>query len=151
MVRDGVGFVELADVAADRALRGTPYLEFLRVSSMSAGLYALPAGSRDGQLPHRQDELYYVVRGKARMRAGTEDRSIGPGTLVFVAASVEHRFYQIEEDLEVLVFFPNSLRRRDGHHGESSLPQRSAVARIVDHDVEALGLLARRVRDHRHE
>ncbi|MGD0490316.1 MAG: cupin domain-containing protein [Steroidobacteraceae bacterium] len=105
MVRDGVGFVELADVAADRALRGTPYLEFLRVSSMSAGLYALPAGSRDGQLPHRQDELYYVVRGKARMRAGTEDRSIGPGTLVFVAASVEHRFYQIEEDLEVLVFF----------------------------------------------
>jgi mannose-6-phosphate isomerase-like protein (cupin superfamily) len=39
------------------------------------------------------------------MRAGTEDRAIGRGTLIFVAASVEHRFYQIEEELEVLVFF----------------------------------------------
>jgi hypothetical protein len=29
--------------------------------------------------------------GKARMRAGTEDRAVGRGTLVFVAAKVEHR------------------------------------------------------------
>jgi hypothetical protein len=39
------------------------------------------------------------------MRAGTEDRAVARGTLVFVAARIEHRFYGIEEDLEVLVFF----------------------------------------------
>jgi mannose-6-phosphate isomerase-like protein (cupin superfamily) len=105
VVPDGVGFFEIGDVAADPALRGNPYLEFLRVPSMSAGLYVLPAGGTDGQVPHKQDELYYVVRGKARMRAGTEDRAVGRGTLVFVAAKVEHRFYEIDEDLEVLVFF----------------------------------------------
>jgi mannose-6-phosphate isomerase-like protein (cupin superfamily) len=105
MVRDGVGFLEIGALAGERARRGSPYLEFLSVSSMSAGLYVLPAGGADGQLPHKQDELYYIVRGKARMRAGTEDRAIGRGTLVFVAASIEHRFYQIEEDLEVLVIF----------------------------------------------
>jgi mannose-6-phosphate isomerase-like protein (cupin superfamily) len=100
-----VGFLELGDIGANRALRGTPYLEFLRVASMSAGLYVLPADGTDAQGPHQQDELYYVVRGKARIRAGTEDRAIGRGSLIFVAAVVEHRFYQIEEELEVLVFF----------------------------------------------
>jgi quercetin dioxygenase-like cupin family protein len=105
MEHDGVSFVDVGDVASDRALRGIPYLEFLRVPSMSAGLYVLPAGGADGQAPHQQDELYCIVRGKARMRAGTEDRAVSRGTLVFVAATVEHRFYAIEEDLEVLVFF----------------------------------------------
>jgi mannose-6-phosphate isomerase-like protein (cupin superfamily) len=105
MVSDGVGFVEIGDVLADRRRKGSAYLEFLRVPSMSAGLYVLPAGGADAQLPHRQDELYYVVRGKARMRAGPRDQAIGRGTLIFVGAGVEHRFYQIDEELEILVFF----------------------------------------------
>ena len=105
MGREGVGFFEVGDVDADRARRGTPYLEFLRVPSMSAGLYVLPAGGTDAQIPHKQDELYYIVRGKARMRAGTEDREVRRGTLIFVAADVQHRFHGIEEDLEIVVFF----------------------------------------------
>ena len=73
---------------------------------MSAGIYVLPAGSIDAQSPHRQDELYYVVKGRARMRAGAEDRSLEPGRIVFVAAHVEHRFYDIEEELTSLSFSP---------------------------------------------
>jgi len=79
MVNEGAGFIETDDVLAERALKGSPYLEFLRVPSMSAGLYVLPAGGTDAQLPHKQDELYYVIRGKARMRAGLQDRAIGRG------------------------------------------------------------------------
>ena len=105
MVSDGVAFVGIGEVAAERAHSGNAYLEFLRVPSMSAGLYVLPAGGTDDQAPHRQDELYYVVRGKARMRAGPQDREVGRGMLIFVAASVEHRFHSIEEELEILVFF----------------------------------------------
>jgi mannose-6-phosphate isomerase-like protein (cupin superfamily) len=105
MVNEGAGFIEVDDVLAERALKGLPYLEFLRVPSMSAGLYVLPAGGADAQLPHKQDELYYVIRGKARMHAGLQDRAIGRGTLIFVGASVEHRFHQIEEELEILVLF----------------------------------------------
>jgi mannose-6-phosphate isomerase-like protein (cupin superfamily) len=98
-------FKDLASLTAERARRGDAYLEFLRVASMSAGLYVLPAGSVDAQTPHAQDELYYVVRGKARMRAGAEDSPLEAGTIIFVAAQVEHRFYDIEEELTVLVFF----------------------------------------------
>jgi mannose-6-phosphate isomerase-like protein (cupin superfamily) len=100
-----VDFKDLVSLAADRARRGDAYLEFLRVAAMSAGLYVLPAGGVDAQTPHGQDELYYVVRGKARMRAGAEDRPLDAGTVVFVAAHVEHRFYDIQQELMVLVLF----------------------------------------------
>jgi quercetin dioxygenase-like cupin family protein len=72
---------------------------------MSAGIYTLAAGATDPQSPHKEDELYYIVRGKARMKAGNEDHSVMAGAIIFVAAGVEHRFYEIEEELAVLVFF----------------------------------------------
>jgi quercetin dioxygenase-like cupin family protein len=72
---------------------------------MSAGLYVLAAGGEDTQSPHREDELYYVIRGKARFSAATDDRAVKAGSLIFVAAEVTHRFYDITEDLQVLVFF----------------------------------------------
>ena len=82
-----------------------PYLEFLRVPAMSAGIYALPKGAQDLQSPHGEDEIYYVVRGRARMRVGTEHREVSAGAMIFAEARKEHRFYDIEEDLLVLVFF----------------------------------------------
>jgi mannose-6-phosphate isomerase-like protein (cupin superfamily) len=72
---------------------------------MSAGLYILPAGATDHQKPHREDEIYYVVRGSARFKAGSEDREVSAGSVIFVAAEVGHRFYDITEELAVLVFF----------------------------------------------
>ena len=72
---------------------------------MSAGVYLLPARSTDLQSPHQQDEMYYVVRGRARMRAGSEEQAVSEGSIIFVAAGVEHRFYEITEDLMLLVFF----------------------------------------------
>ena len=98
-------FAKLSDIDSQRREAGKLYREFLRVDSMSAGLYVLPVGGSDPQLPHHEDEMYYVVRGKARFRAGEEDREISAGSAIFVGAEVEHRFYDISEELAVLVFF----------------------------------------------
>ena len=84
---------------------GEPYREFLRVPSMSAGLYVLGVGASDRQRPHQQDEMYYVIRGRARFQAGEEDQEVGPGSVMFVAKELEHRFHAIKEELAVLVFF----------------------------------------------
>ena len=82
------------------------WTEFLRLPALSMGLYRLQAGqSEDPQQPHTEDEVYYVVSGKARFRAGTEVQAVAPGTLLFVERAVEHRFFDIAEDLTVLVFF----------------------------------------------
>lgn len=98
-------FATLSEIDAQRVLGSKAYGEFLRVPSMSAGLYVLAAGADDTQQPHRQDEMYYVVRGRARFRAGNENCTISAGSLLFVAAEVEHRFYDIREELAALVFF----------------------------------------------
>ena len=98
-------FYQVAEIDQQRAPAGKRYLEFLRVPAMSAGLYVLAAGSVDPQQPHHEDEMYYVIRGRARFKAGGEDRAVSSGSVIYVAAEVEHRFYEIEEELVVLVFF----------------------------------------------
>ena len=98
-------FASLAEIEQQRAASGKSYREFLRVPAMSAGLYVLPAGATDKQKPHREDEVYYVIRGRARFKAGSEDRDVSAGDVLFVAAQVGHRFYDITEELAVLVFF----------------------------------------------
>ena len=98
-------FFDIADTEKRREQSGKRYLEFLRVPAMSAGVYVLPTGGTDPQSPHKEDEMYYVVRGRGRMRAAAEDRAVQAGSVVFVAAGVEHRFHDITEELVVLVFF----------------------------------------------
>ena len=98
-------FANLATIEEHRAQSGKAYREFLRVPSMSAGLYVLPAGVTNHQKPHHEDEVYYIVRGQARFKAGDEDREVSAGDVIFVAAEVEHRFYDIREELAVLVMF----------------------------------------------
>ncbi len=105
MIDGKVQFSKLDDLEAARSAKGKAYHEFLRVPAMSAGLYVLPAGGKDPQQPHLQDEMYYVVRGRARFKAGVEDREVAAGSVIFVAAEVEHRFYDISEALAVVVFF----------------------------------------------
>ena len=100
-----VSFFNIADVGKQRQQSGKPYLEFLRVPAMSAGAYVLSTGSTDPQSPHKEDEMYYVVRGRARMLAGSEEQAVSEGSIIFVAAGVEHRFFDITEELVVLVFF----------------------------------------------
>jgi quercetin dioxygenase-like cupin family protein len=99
------GFYHISELERQRTQTGKRYLEFLRVPAMSAGVYTLPAGGGDPQSPHQEDELYYVVRGKARMKAGAQDEVVKQGSVIFVAAGVQHRFYEISEELVLLVFF----------------------------------------------
>lgn len=98
-------FFDTSELTRQRANTGKAYLEFLRIPAMSAGMYVLPAGSTDPQKPHTQDEMYYVVRGRARMLVGNEDSDVTAGSVIFVEAHLEHRFHDIEEELVVLVFF----------------------------------------------
>jgi len=95
----------LDQLLAKRLQGGRSYLEFLRVPAMSAGVYVLSAGAPDPQNPHGEDEIYYLVSGKAKMRIGAQEHSVGEGSVIYVDAGLEHRFFDIEEELVVLVIF----------------------------------------------
>ena len=81
------------------------YHEFLRIPALSMGLYRLPAGGTDPQSPHQEDETYYVLKGRAHIEIEGERYPAQPGDLIFVPAQAVHRFVDITEDLELLVFF----------------------------------------------
>ena len=98
-------FYDLPTISAERAKAAKLYQEFLRVPAMSAGVYVLAAGATDPQKPHNEDELYYVVRGRAKMVVASEEHVVKTGSVIFVPAKVEHRFFDISEELEVLVMF----------------------------------------------
>jgi mannose-6-phosphate isomerase-like protein (cupin superfamily) len=96
---------EYEEIAQMGRASGDSYLQFLNEGSLSLGLYVLPAGSLDTQTPHGEDEVYYVVQGRGTIDVAGERRPVRPGSMVFVARQVEHRFVEIEEDLAILVFF----------------------------------------------
>ena len=96
---------ELDELEKQQADAQGPYLEFLRRRGMSVGLYALPAGSEDHQHPHAADEMYVVLRGQGKLRVGDQEHTVRQGSVVSVDHGEDHNFFDITEDLNLLVVF----------------------------------------------
>ncbi len=77
----------------------------VRSDLLNVGVYVLAAGAVDDQTPHKEDEVYYAVRGRARFSCEDEDQAVEPGSLLFVRAGADHRFHDIAEELVLVVFW----------------------------------------------
>ena len=100
--------LDLAEVRDKLKGEAVEYLEFLNVPALNCGIYFLAAGSKDMQAPHDEDEVYVVLSGRARMQLGEEERAVGPGSLLYISATTAHSFFEIEEDMTLLVIFATS-------------------------------------------
>jgi mannose-6-phosphate isomerase-like protein (cupin superfamily) len=106
MIRSsGMQVFSFADLASRLEKLGTRYWEFLRESTMSAGIYGLPVDGTDPQGPHHEDELYVVIEGSAVVQVAGESKPVSRGSTIFVPAGATHRFHGITDDLRVLVVF----------------------------------------------
>ncbi len=81
------------------------YTEMLRSSELSVGVYSIPAGTFDPQSPHSEDELYYVREGYGLLRVGETDHPVSPGAVIYVPATVPHRFHSIRQSIVAMVVF----------------------------------------------
>ena len=81
------------------------YAEWVRVDSLSAGVYRIPAGGLDDQSPHQEDEVYVVTAGAAHLEVAGRRTPMATGTVAYVPRLVDHRFVDVTEDLEVAVVF----------------------------------------------
>lgn len=95
----------LTDLKARVAGSEPRFQEFLRSRQLSCAMYRLPAGSRDMQAPHLEDEVYLVLEGRARLKVNGQEQAVGPDTVLFVGATTDHSFFDIEEDLTLLALF----------------------------------------------
>ncbi|MGI9550250.1 MAG: cupin domain-containing protein [Aurantibacter sp.] len=96
---------ELDSLVAELEPTGKPWLPFIKGKNVLTGIYMLKAGASDLQRPHDTDEVYYVASGKGKFMAGGEEVAFQSGSILFVKADIEHRFFDIEEDLVLVVFF----------------------------------------------
>jgi len=81
------------------------YREFLRVPSLSLGLYTHEVGASVPQEPHTEDEVYFVVSGRDAIEIDGADHAVTNGSVVYVPARVTHHFHDVTEPLRVLVAF----------------------------------------------
>ena len=92
----------------DQIEEGSGYAEVFDEESMTVEIGRHTAGEAAPKNPHTEDELYYVVSGTGQMRVGDHDYTVEPGDAVFVEQGLEHDFFDIEEELVVLVIFAGS-------------------------------------------
>ncbi len=98
-------FFHLDTITSELISNDKRWVSFIKGENVLTGLYYLKAGDEDKQRPHDTDEVYYVLKGKAKFMAGGEETDVREGSVLFVKANVAHRFTMIEEDLQLLVFF----------------------------------------------
>jgi mannose-6-phosphate isomerase-like protein (cupin superfamily) len=72
---------------------------------MSPGLFAAAPGIVDTQQPHKQDEVYLVVAGRAVLDIAGTRTPVTAGSIAYLPAGEPHRFVGITEDLRVVAVF----------------------------------------------
>ena len=96
---------ELAQLASRLDKEGGYFLDFLKVRNLGAGIIVLHPNEADTQEPHSDDELYYVIKGNAWMEMGKKKIQVKEGSIIFIPAGLQHRFYGNVVDLVVLYMF----------------------------------------------
>ena len=98
---------QLEKLSKERRDKSRPYLGFLKTDALHAGLSVLPTGGPDKQEPHKEDEVYFVIKGSGAFESGGITEDVIPGSIIYVKAGAPHRFKDISETLELLVVFSN--------------------------------------------
>jgi mannose-6-phosphate isomerase-like protein (cupin superfamily) len=83
--------------------QGAPFVTMMAGGTMSVEVYA--PKDADLQEPHRQDELYFIARGSAKLRIADQLLDAAVGDAFFVAAGVAHRFESFSDDFVTWVVF----------------------------------------------
>jgi hypothetical protein len=84
------------------------------LAELSLHYWHLKPGDHDGQQPHRQAELYYVIAGSGALTVDGVRRPLVTGDVIYVPRDTPHTFHDFDapEGLRLLIFFaPNYTGR----------------------------------------
>jgi quercetin dioxygenase-like cupin family protein len=73
----------------------------IKGEKIEVGLFSYPAGTQAKPHSHPNEQVMVVLKGKARLRIGTEEKVIGPGEAALTPANVDHDL-QVLEDFEII-------------------------------------------------
>ena len=73
----------------------------IKAETLEVGLFSYPAGTEAKPHAHPNEQIMIVLKGKMRMRIGTEEKDMGPGEACLMPPDIEHRL-QALEDLQIV-------------------------------------------------
>ncbi|MGZ8524251.1 MAG: cupin domain-containing protein [Chitinophagaceae bacterium] len=80
-----------------------PFTVVMKHGSMSLEYFA--PDKADTQTPHKQDEIYVIIKGDGFFFRDGERVSFKKGDVLFVPAGTEHRFENFSDDFATWVIF----------------------------------------------
>lgn len=80
-----------------------PFTVVMKQGSMSIEYFA--PEKIDIQTPHKQDEIYVIIKGDGFFVRDSERVACKKGDILFVPAGMEHRFENFSEDFATWVIF----------------------------------------------
>lgn len=80
-----------------------PFTVVMKQGSMSIEYFA--PEKIDIQTPHKQDEIYVIIKGDGFFVRDSERAACKKGDILFVPAGMEHRFENFSEDFATWVIF----------------------------------------------
>jgi len=101
------------------------YRELLRVPALAVGRFAAAPGYEYQPDLHTDDEIYFIANGEADLIVGTETVPVRTGSIAYVPAGVAHRFTNIREPLQVLVFFATAPSTQPDGRAQSPRHERT--------------------------
>ena len=80
-----------------------PFTVVMKNGSMTIEYFA--PQEVDTQTPHKQDEIYVIIRGHSNFYRDNERVSCKKGDIIFVPAGMEHHFENFSDDFATWVIF----------------------------------------------
>ena len=75
---------------------------FVQGEKIMMGRFSYPAGGKAKAHAHPNEQIVWVMKGRARVRIGEEEKVVGPGDIYMIPADTEHETETLEER-EVIV------------------------------------------------
>lgn len=100
--------VQTGELLEELPAEDRTHKEVLDEESMTVEVGRYPSEEAAPKNPHTEDELYFVISGSGKIRVGDETHAVSAGDTVFVEQGTEHDFFDIEEEITVLIVFAAS-------------------------------------------
>lgn len=78
---------------------------FILGKKLSIGIQLLRKGDKYGEPAHKNGEVYYILKGNARLRIGKKHYKVSPGMAMYIPPKVVHDFYGVKKEFVFLFIF----------------------------------------------
>lgn len=78
---------------------------FISDKKLSIGIQMLRKGDKYGEPAHRNGEVYFALKGNAKLRIRKKEYKVSPGMAMYVPPMTKHEFYDIKKEFVFLFVF----------------------------------------------